>query len=92
MTKSWSGISVGQGAYSYRAITMHLPYGEQTLAIHTSHTAIRWQARRINFSADDGTYRDSYGVTLGGRKGEVTKEVQDWLDAYSEEEDPSLPF
>ena len=44
------------------------------------------------FSADDGTYRDSYGVTLEGHKGEVTKEVQDWLDAYIEEEDPSLPF
>jgi len=45
------------------------------------------------FSADDGTCRDSYGVTLEGRKGEVTKEVQDWLDAYAEEEAKlSVPF
>ena len=43
-----SGISVGQATHSYHAITMHLPYGEQTLAIHISHTAIRWQARHIN--------------------------------------------
>ena len=42
------------------------------------------------FPDGDGTCRDSYGVTLEGRKGEVTKEVQEWLRDHADED--KCPF
>lgn len=44
-------------------------------------------------SANSGTCSDNYGMTLEGRKGEVTKEVEDWIGEYSKyEEEDALPF
>jgi len=43
-------------------------------------------------SANSGTCSDSYGMTLEGRKGEVTKEVQVYLDQYFKFESIDAPF
>ncbi len=37
-------------------------------------------------SANTVTCSDNYGMTLEGRKGRVTKEVEEWLDDYMKEE------
>jgi hypothetical protein len=43
--------------------------------------------------ANTGTCSDNYGVTLEGRKHDVTKEVEDWLNEYIESDEiDSLPF
>ena len=44
-------------------------------------------------SANTGTCSDNYGMTLEGRKGQVTKEVQTYLDEYfGSKDEESLPF
>ena len=44
-------------------------------------------------SANSGTCSDSYGMTLEGRKGEVTKAVEEYLEGYfGAKKEDSLPF
>ena len=44
-------------------------------------------------SADTGTCRDIHGMTLEGRKEEVSEGVRDWLDDYeAQDKDLSVPF